>query len=156
MIFMIRILSLNNVISMPTAAGAASPTFQLTVQDTNPIWIFCERMSALRFFFFVSQVDSVRCPETGHCGQGMVFAVNPPPEGSANSFSAFQALAIQTNGTNSSTTAGSSYVTPPPPSWETATATVALSSSTWTTVYTSYDGTPREAFFLLFVTHVGH
>ncbi|KAG8822718.1 hypothetical protein FRC17_009484 [Serendipita sp. 399] len=32
-------------------------TYQITVNDTNPIWVFCET--------------------AGHCRQGMVFAVNP-------------------------------------------------------------------------------
>jgi hypothetical protein len=29
-----------------------------------------------------------------HCGQGMVFAVNPGPDGSSNSFAAFKAKAL--------------------------------------------------------------
>ncbi|KAG5220372.1 Cupredoxin [Salix suchowensis] len=82
----------------------------------------------------------------------MVFAVNPPAEPSPRSFTAFRNLAIATNGTASSSAAASStasssavtdgYVTPPAPHFETVTVTVTLPSSTYTTVYNSYDGTP--------------
>ncbi|GAW03788.1 Cupredoxin [Lentinula edodes] len=47
------------------------PNFVITVNDTNPIWIHCE--------------------QKGHCGAGMVFAVNPPDASSNHSFAAFQA-----------------------------------------------------------------
>ncbi|KAJ3709821.1 Cupredoxin [Lentinula raphanica] len=77
------------------------PNFVITVNDTNPIWIHCE--------------------QKGHCGAGMVFAINPPDASSNHSFAAFQALAIELNGTQ--TSALSSVSTPPPQSWATATAT---------------------------------
>ncbi|KAG6852541.1 hypothetical protein C0991_011057 [Blastosporella zonata] len=115
---------------MPVAAeGAPLPTWQYTVVDTNPVWVYCG--------------------QKGHCGKGMVFAINPPADPSPKSFAAFQALAISINGTasNTSTTATSTsvaYVTPPAPQWETATATVTVASSVWTTTYSSYAGTPRE------------
>ncbi|KAK0218563.1 hypothetical protein EDD85DRAFT_915880 [Armillaria nabsnona] len=98
------------------------PTFQLPVKDTNPVWVYCR--------------------QTGHCGKGMVFAVNPGAEGSSNSFSAFKALAISSNGTTSSSSATSAYTSPPAPSWTTVTATVTSETSVWLTTYTSYDGTP--------------
>jgi len=60
------------------------PAFNVTVNDTTPIWVYCR--------------------QTGHCGQGMVFAVNPV-QSSPNNFSAFQALAKQLNGTGSTGTA---------------------------------------------------
>jgi len=64
---------------MPVAAGStAFPTFNLTVNDTAPTWAYCRQV--------------------GHCGQGMVFAINPD-QSSARSFSAFQTLAIDINGT---------------------------------------------------------
>ncbi|KAF8655502.1 hypothetical protein AX16_003032 [Volvariella volvacea WC 439] len=76
----------------------------------------------------------------------MVFAINPGPDGSSNSFAEFQARAIALNGTAASSapsaTSTDTYVTPPPPHWETATATITHGESVWTTIYTSYDGTP--------------
>ncbi|KAJ7243410.1 hypothetical protein B0H12DRAFT_1131014, partial [Mycena haematopus] len=65
---------------VPVAENVTSdfPQAQLTVQDTNPIWIYCR--------------------QAGHCAQGMVFAVNP-----GNDFAAFQAAA-----TGSATSAGAS------------------------------------------------
>ncbi|KAF8059835.1 Cupredoxin [Lyophyllum atratum] len=114
---------------MPVAAETTDlPNFQFHVVDTNPVWIHCQ--------------------QKGHCGQGMVFAINAPADPSPKSFKAFQDLAIATNGTAASTdtTAGgastSSYVTPPAPQWQTATATVTWANSVYTTTYTSYDGTP--------------
>ncbi|KAK0193223.1 Cupredoxin, partial [Armillaria mellea] len=101
------------------ADQADLPTFQLLVNDTNPVWVYCR--------------------QTGHCGKGMVFAVNPGAEGSSNSFSAFKALAISSNGTTSSSSATFTYTTPPAPSWTTVTATVTSETSAWLTTYASYD-----------------
>lgn len=68
---------------MPVAAGVTNfPTWNLTVNDTNPIWAYCH--------------------QEGHCGKGMVFAINSN-ESSPRSFAAFQALAEQLNGTATST-----------------------------------------------------
>ncbi|KAJ8521926.1 hypothetical protein ONZ45_g1428 [Pleurotus djamor] len=102
------------------------PNFQFHVTDTTPKWFYCR--------------------QTGHCGRGMVFAINPPSEG-PRTFQAFQELAIATNGTAQSSSAPASsstdsYVTPAAPQWQTATATVTHGASVWTTTYTSYDGTP--------------
>jgi plastocyanin len=73
---------------MAVAAGTTVfPTFTVTVNDTTPIWVYCR--------------------QTGHCGQGMVFAANAPATG--NTFTAFQALAMQINGTGTNTTTGSGY-----------------------------------------------
>ena len=132
--------------SFPVAAeGGGLPSFQLTVKDTNPVWIHCE--------------------QTGHCGKGesvhydgfsvyrltlfagMVFAVNPPPEGSANSFSAFQALALASGSATATAASGTGYTTPPPPTVVTITATITLGSTTYTTTYGSYEGTPRKLCF---------
>ncbi|KAF9031695.1 hypothetical protein BDZ89DRAFT_1111756 [Hymenopellis radicata] len=61
-------------------------SFFVTVVDDKPVWIHCE--------------------QTGHCGKGMVFAINPPTDYyDPHSFANFKALAIATNGTAS----------PPPP-----------------------------------------
>jgi len=45
----------------------------------DPIWIHCRQ--------------AANTPAS-HCGQGMVFAVNPGPDGSHNSFAAFKAKAL--------------------------------------------------------------
>ncbi|KAF8901362.1 Cupredoxin [Gymnopilus junonius] len=122
---------------VPVPAGTnPPPPSQLVVQDTSPHWFYCR--------------------QTGHCGQGMVFAINPPADPNPRSFSAFKALAIAQNGTASasasssttssaSSTATSAFVTPPPPQWQSATATVTFDGSVYTTTYTSYDGTPRTS-----------
>jgi len=132
--------------SVPVSANTSSadlPVKQFTVPaGTDPLWFYCG--------------------QTGHCGQGMcqcitlspikstfhqgmVFAINAPADPDPHSFSAFQKLAIAINGTGSSTHATTSaFSTPPPQHWQTATATVTAGGSTWTTTYTSYDGTPRK------------
>ncbi len=76
-------MSINHLKSVPVAAGTSPlPTKQFTVPAGNaPLWFYC------------SQV--------GHCGQGMVFAINPPADPAPNSFSAFKAAAIAQNGTSS-------------------------------------------------------
>jgi plastocyanin len=72
---------------MAVAAGTTQfPTFTVTVNDTSPLWVYCR--------------------QTGHCGQGMVFAANAPATG--NTFTQFQATAKQLNGSTSTTT-GSGY-----------------------------------------------
>ncbi|KAJ6569362.1 Cupredoxin [Mycena capillaripes] len=117
---------------------ALLPTWTFTVADiSTPAWFHCEQV--------------------GHCGKGMVFAINAPADPDPHSFTAFQNLAIQLNGTDSTSapppsappptsTDDSSYTTPPAQSWETATATITHDGSTWTSVYTSYDGTPSPTF----------
>jgi len=70
---------------MPVGADATDfPTWSLTVNDTSPIWAYCA--------------------QAGHCGSGMVFAINSD-ESSGRSFTAFQKLAKTLNGTS---TAGNS------------------------------------------------
>lgn len=67
---------------MAVASSATTfPTYTVKINDTAPIWVYCK--------------------QTGHCGQGMVFAVNAVESG-ANSYAAFKAQAIQLNGTSSS------------------------------------------------------
>jgi len=118
---------------MPVAADATTfPNWQVTVQDTKPMWFYCA--------------------QTGHCPAGMVFAINPGAAGSANSFAAFQNLAEA--GAASTSTAPSSYSTPPPQSWAVATATVTCSGSTWASTYTSYYGTPPPTFAPQPVNHL--
>ncbi|EJD06125.1 uncharacterized protein FOMMEDRAFT_18308 [Fomitiporia mediterranea MF3/22] len=107
---------------MPVGDGVTEgfPSQTVTVGDTNPIWIYCR--------------------QTGHCQQGMVFAVNP-----GDKFAAFQAAA---NATGSSTT------TAPPssttdagqttPSVVTVTETLTVGDgSAVTTTYGSYPGSAQ-------------
>jgi plastocyanin len=79
-------------------------SFYVTVTDDKPVWIHCE--------------------QTGHCGMGMVFAINPPPDYDPHSFAAFKALAIATNGT-----------APPPPGY-----TCDDDGTYWDDSYSSDDG----------------
>jgi plastocyanin len=68
----------------PVAAGTTDfPTWSLTVNDTSPIWAYCR--------------------QAGHCGSGMVFAINSD-ETSARNWTAFQNLAKSLNGTSSNST----------------------------------------------------
>ncbi|KAJ7915488.1 hypothetical protein B0H13DRAFT_1999914, partial [Mycena leptocephala] len=62
------------------------PTFTIQVNDTQPLWGYCRQAT--------------------HCGQGMVFSVNAVESG-PNNFGAFQAKAIQLNGTASASPSGS-------------------------------------------------
>lgn len=119
--------------------AGVSPTYTITVTNASvPLWFHCEQIVPF-----------------SHCGQGMVFAINPPAEPNPHSFSAFQALAKSLNGTATSTSAASTdtYVTPSSPVWETATATVSSGASTWVTTYTSYAGTPSPTFAATPVNH---
>jgi len=61
------------------------PAAQFTVEDTNPVWVFCR--------------------QANHCQQGMVFAINP-----GNNFPAFQAAATG-NSTASATPTATGVVT---------------------------------------------
>jgi hypothetical protein len=51
---------------------------QFNITDTAPVWVHCRQNAGT---------------EDSHCGQGMVFAINPGPDGSNNSFAVFQAAA---------------------------------------------------------------
>ncbi|KAJ7118741.1 hypothetical protein C8R44DRAFT_878298 [Mycena epipterygia] len=79
---------------MAVSANATQfPTYTIQVNDTQPIWVYCK--------------------QTGHCGTGMVFSANAVESG-PNNFAAFQAKAIQLNGTSSSASS-----TPPSASGQT-------------------------------------
>lgn len=105
------------------------PVAELQVQDTNPIWVYCR--------------------QTGHCQQGMVFAVNP-----GDKFAAFQAAATagasaaaSTVSASASSTASSVSATSPTVQGTnvvtvtaTITVTSASSTATATTTYVSYLG----------------
>lgn len=108
----------------------------VTLYQMNPLWFYCRQI--------------------GHCAQGMVFAVNAPTTGN-KTFQNFLANALGSNVTNTvtnsatlpptTTTTSSSLltVTTPPPSVSvvTVTQTITLGSSTWTTTYGSYPGSPN-------------
>ncbi|KZP32507.1 hypothetical protein FIBSPDRAFT_812025 [Athelia psychrophila] len=91
------------------------PTAQFTVQNTSPVWVYCK--------------------QTGHCQQGMVFAINP-----GNNFAAFQAAATGNSTASaaaSATTAAAATGTAP----VTVTATVTVTGGqAVTTTYASYPG----------------
>ncbi|KAI0824203.1 hypothetical protein BC628DRAFT_1411131 [Trametes gibbosa] len=67
---------------MPVAPNVTDnfPTWTVTVKDTKPLWFHCEQAANTA---------------ASHCGQGMVFAVNCGPDGSANSFTSFKQSALQ-------------------------------------------------------------
>jgi len=68
--------------------------FNFTVTNAStPLWFYCR--------------------QTGHCEQGMVFAINPPATG-AKTFAAFQAAAKATNATNSTAASTSSSASTKP------------------------------------------
>ncbi len=69
---------------MAVATDASTfPRYTIQVNDSAPIWAYCL--------------------QSGHCGQGMVFAANAIESG-PNNFEAFQARAKQINGTSSNST----------------------------------------------------
>jgi len=75
----------------PVAANSTVfPTWSLTINGTTPIWAYCA--------------------QSGHCGAGMVFAVNSD-ESSGESFAAFQGLAKTLNGSTSNNSTSSSNST---------------------------------------------
>jgi len=126
---------------MPVTANTTDnfPTYTITVNDTKPIWIYCSQ--------------AANTPAS-HCGQGMVFAVNCGQDGAPNSFTNFQAAALAVGASlsaaaSASTTASTVYTAaygtatiPPAPAGVTVTDVITLATSTWTTTYTSYPGSP--------------
>jgi len=98
---------------VPVDANATSgfQTAELTIQNTDPVWVYCR--------------------QTGHCEEGMVFAVNP---GSEAKFAEFQAAAMGSNSSSTSTSTASASIV-------TVTATVTESGGeVATTTYGSYPG----------------
>ena len=78
----------------------------------------------------------------------MVFAINCGPDGAPNSFTNFKNAALAIGASLAGTTPTSTYVYSSPSTPPTAvsavpvTATITLASSTWTTTYTSFPGSP--------------
>lgn len=91
------------------------PVAQFTVQDTNPVWVYCK--------------------QGNHCQQGMVFAVNPGTE-----FAAFQAAAMG-NTTTSSSYSSSPSVT----ATGVTTVTATVPDSNGQPVTTTYGSFPGSA-----------
>jgi hypothetical protein len=89
---------------MPNPSGESNVTWSFTVPNTSPIWMFCE--------------------QTGHCGKGMVFAINAQMTGD-KTFAAYKQLAIGQNGTELQT---ASIAGATPPSAPDATVTVAATA----------------------------
>ncbi|OSX67691.1 hypothetical protein POSPLADRAFT_1068589 [Postia placenta MAD-698-R-SB12] len=130
---------------MPVSATDTDdfPTFSVTVNDTKPIWVYCR------------QADNT--PES-HCGNGMVFAVNPGANGTSTSFQDYlnNALAegaqfkASASATASSSAASGSWTTaayggvtiPAAPTESVVTETITVQASSWTTTYSSYPGSP--------------
>ncbi|KAF1358246.1 hypothetical protein EJ07DRAFT_166885 [Lizonia empirigonia] len=65
---------------MPNPDGAAGVTWNMTVDTTEPIWMYCKQKNG------------------EHCGKGMVFSINAKFEGD-KTMAQFKQLAIKTNGT---------------------------------------------------------
>ncbi|KAG1748923.1 uncharacterized protein EDB91DRAFT_1111425 [Suillus paluster] len=91
------------------------PAAQFTVQDMNPVWVYCE--------------------QGNHCKQGMVFAINPGTQ-----FAAFQAAAMGNTTASSSSTSTATATATAPTGVTTVTATVTVGGQTVTTTYGSYPG----------------
>jgi plastocyanin len=148
---------------MPVAANQTDnfPTHTITVQDTQPIWVYCKQTNPV-----------------SHCGMGMVFAVNCGTDGSPNSFTGFKQAALAFGAAQASaspspavaggygyappaaspapaaaspanagdaapamtTAAYGDYSIPAAPAASPVTQTVTLGSQVWTTTYNSYPG----------------
>jgi plastocyanin len=90
---------------MPVAANVTTvPSMTITVNDTTPLWFYCKQTGYGYFFFFFRIFFWLTMSYYSHCGQGMVFAVNPTEN---KTFDAFQAAAKASASSPTSSTAGS-------------------------------------------------
>jgi len=118
-------------------AVADRPTYTVTVNDTQPIWVFC---------------NQARDTPNSHCGAGMVHAINCGADGAPNSFTNFKKAALdigaklKADGQNPPTSTWTAdyggATIPPPPVPSLVTNTVTLGSDVWTTTYSSYPNSP--------------
>jgi len=118
-------------------AVADRPTYTVTVNDTQPIWVFC---------------NQARDTANSHCGAGMVHAINCGADGAPNSFTNFKKAALdigaklKADGQNPPTTTWTAdyggATIPPAPVPSLVTDTVTLGSDIWTTTYSSYPNSP--------------
>ncbi|PFH54600.1 hypothetical protein AMATHDRAFT_52238 [Amanita thiersii Skay4041] len=84
----------------PVMSNQTQPTYTITVNDTNPIWVYCRQTVP-----------------ASHCGKGMVFAVNCGADGSPNSFTGFKNAALAVGAAAAATSSsGSGYPGYPLPS----------------------------------------
>ncbi|PFH54165.1 hypothetical protein AMATHDRAFT_52972 [Amanita thiersii Skay4041] len=93
----------------PFSANAAPPTFNVTVNGTDPLWFFCAQTSPVN-----------------HCAKGMVFAVNAPAD---KSFTDFQAKANST-GSGNGTSTGNSTASGTAPTTKPSSAAIAVGMNT--------------------------
>jgi plastocyanin len=118
-------------------AVADRPTYTVTVNDTQPIWVLC---------------NQARDTPNSHCGAGMVHAINCGADGAPNSFTNFKKAALdigaklKADGQNPPTSTWTAdyggATIPPPPVPSLVTNTVTLGSDVWTTTYSSYPNSP--------------
>lgn len=114
----------------------------LNLLQTAPVWVYCKQA--------VNTAAS-------HCGNGMVFAVNCGADGAPNSFTNFKQSALAIGAKLKAEAAASSSAAAETPAYTTAyggvtipaeptatvvTVTVTVEASSWTTVYSSYPGSP--------------
>ncbi|KAH9963403.1 hypothetical protein BGW80DRAFT_1463281 [Lactifluus volemus] len=99
------------------------PTFSITVNDTQPVWVYCR------------QAENTA---GSHCGKGMVFGLNPGAEGSNNSFSLFQQAALKI-GQQLVASASSASVASTSSATHTTTQAAASSSKSWSDHYDSWN-----------------
>lgn len=98
------------------------PKMAMQVTVATPLWFYCR--------------------QTGHCGKGMTFSINPQNGTDGNkTAAAFEQLAIQQNGTGSTAAIAGGTSSAAPVSLASATATAAGSSSTAGSGLTSGSGT---------------
>jgi len=136
-----------NPVALNTSSDSL-PTFTYTVttNSSTPIWVYCGQGANTA---------------ASHCGKGMIFAINCPPTGSANSLDNFKAAALaigaslaasasaasaaatQTGGSPTLTAAYGGITIPAVVSETLVTVPITFGSSTWTTTYTSYEGSPN-------------
>ncbi|KAJ7578628.1 hypothetical protein C8J56DRAFT_353071 [Mycena floridula] len=112
--------------------GSVGKTYTINVNDASvPVWFHCEQTN----------------PKS-HCAAGMVFAINPPADGSPNSFAAFKAKAMGVSAPTSetATTPTTTMTEIASESWALATATVTSGASTWLSTYTSYIGSAAPTY----------
>ncbi|KAJ2924169.1 hypothetical protein H1R20_g12924, partial [Candolleomyces eurysporus] len=81
------------------------------------------------------------CGQTAHCGQGMVFAINPPAEHDPQSFQAHKDLAIARNGTAAVAPPATTYTPAPEPHWTPPTTTVPYGGG----MHASHEPAPTHA-----------
>ncbi|KIL69938.1 hypothetical protein M378DRAFT_157183 [Amanita muscaria Koide BX008] len=107
----------------PVTAGATMPTFQFTVNSTDPLWFYCAQTSP-----------------SSHCKAGMVFAVNPT---ASKTFAQFQSNAetgSSSSGSSSGVSSGSGTATSGGTSYGSGSAATNTATGSATAATTSSTG----------------